>query len=149
LTKTREPLKNREKTGGFTIVEIVIAMFVLAVFLLPLIQHFTQTRRISLAARDAVIVNSFQNSCLGELCQADYQDLLSENGATLSKILDKYSGNKTVNKLTISSTNISINRCYTPEMLVLEVESEFRIPGSPGTTPKRKVRMRNYVFPSP
>jgi len=144
-----DPLAQIRKTGGFTIVEIVIAMFVLAVFLLPLMQHFTQARKISLAARDAVIVNSFQTSCLGELCQVEYQDLLSENGATLSIILEKYSGNKTVNNLAISSTKISIGQCHTPEMLVIDVESEFRLPGSPDSTPKRKVRMRNYVFPGP
>jgi prepilin-type N-terminal cleavage/methylation domain-containing protein len=142
-------LAQAEKPDGFTIVEIVITMFVLAVFLLPLLQHFTHTRRLSLAARDTVIVNSFQTSCLGELCQVDYKELLLGNGATLSKIINKYSGNKTVNKLTISATTVSIQKCPTSEMIVIEIESGIRLPGAPDSVPKRKIGMRNYIFARP
>ncbi|HNW36347.1 MAG TPA: prepilin-type N-terminal cleavage/methylation domain-containing protein, partial [Candidatus Ozemobacteraceae bacterium] len=148
LTHTRDILPGRKRAAGFTIVEIVIAMFILAVFLLPLMQHFVRARRVSLAARDAVIANSFQTSCLGELRLVDYNDLLNPTGATCSRVLERYSGDKTVDNLTIQ-TDVAINEGVEAKMLTIDVKSEFRFPGSPEGHAKRKICMRGYVFPKP
>lgn len=129
-------------------VEIAIAMFVLAVFLLPLMQHFVRTRRVSLAARDAVIVNSYQASCLGEISLLDYDDLSSVSGATFTRVLKKYAGEKIVNNLSIQ-TSINIGKSTEPRMLTIDVRSRFRFPGSADTHPMRNVSMRGYVFPKP
>jgi len=127
-------------------VEVAIAMFILGVFLLPLMQHFIHTRRVSLAARDAVIVNSFQTSCIGELRMVDYNELASMQGQAFLNVSNKYSGAKVVNNLNIE-TRIEINKCTDTQMLTIDVNSEFRFPGSPDGQLKRKVTMRGYVFP--
>lgn len=134
------------RNTGFTMVEVAIAMFILGVFLLPLMQHFVHTRRVSLAARDAVIVNSFQTSCIGELRMVNFDELLSMQGPALLNVLNKYSGARVVNNLNIE-TCIDINKCTGTQMLVIDVNSEFRFPGSPDGQLKRKVSMRGYVFP--
>jgi prepilin-type N-terminal cleavage/methylation domain-containing protein len=133
---------------GFTMVEIAIAMFVLAVFLLPLMQHFVRTRRVSLAARDAVIVNSYQASCLGELSLLDYDDLASSSGATFTRVIKKYTGEKVVNNLSIQ-TSINISSSTEARMLTIDVKSRFRFPGSTDQKSMRNVGMRGYVFPKP
>lgn len=127
-------------------VEVAIAMFILGVFLLPLMQHFIHTRRVSLVARDAVIVNSFQTSCIGELRMVDYNELASMQGQAFLNVSNKYSGAKVVNNLNIE-TRIEINKCTDTQMLTIDVNSEFRFPGSPDGQLKRKVTMRGYVFP--
>ncbi|HAE38372.1 MAG TPA: hypothetical protein DCG57_07010 [Candidatus Riflebacteria bacterium] len=147
MSKTKSAWSDNNKFAGFTLIEIAIALFILAVFLLPLTQHFVRTRRVSLAARDAVIVNSFQTSCVGELRMLDYNDLLSESGATFSSILKKYCGGKVVNNLNIA-TRVNISRCAEVKMLMIDVKSEFRFPGSADEV-VRKVGMRGYVFPKP
>lgn len=129
-------------------VEVAIAMFVLAVFLLPLMQHFIKTRRVSLAARDAVIVNSYQTSCLGELCLLGYDDLTAGYGATFTRVLKKYTGDKTVNNLNIQ-TSIKISKSPEAGMLSIDVTSRFHFPGSTGEQKMRKVSMRGYAFPKP
>lgn len=129
-------------------VEIAIAMFVLAVFLLPLMQHFVRTRRVSLAARDAVIVNSYQASCLGELSLLDYDDLASSSGATFTRVIKKYTGEKVVNNLSIQ-TSINISSSTEARMLTIDVKSRFRFPGSTDQKSMRNVGMRGYVFPKP
>lgn len=123
-------------------------MFILAVFLLPLMQHFIHVRRISLAARDAVIVNSFQTSCIGEIRTVDYDALSAQNSATLSRIIEKYSGEKTINQVNIQ-TAISIKKQSDSKMITIEVESAFRLPGISDSAPKRKVRLRSFAFPKP
>lgn len=138
----------KRSSAGFTIIEIVIAMLILAIFLLPLMQHFIRARRVSLAARDAVIVNSFQTSCLGELRLVDYNELYSSSGATFSGILERYSGEKTVNNLQILTT-IAINKGVAANMLTIDVQSEFRFPGSSDAQAKRMICMRGYAFPRP
>lgn len=134
--------------GGFTIIEIVIAMFVLAVFLLPLMQHFTRARRVSLAARDSVIVNSFQTSCVDELRLVGFDALLEETGATRTRILEKYAGERTINQLPIQ-TSITINRGTEPKIATIDVETSFRLPGTPDSAPKRKVVLRGFAFAEP
>lgn len=129
-------------------VEIAIAMFVLAVFLLPLMQHFVRTRRVSLAARDAVIVNSYQASCLGELSLLDYDELSSLSGATFTRVIKKYTGEKLVNNLSIQ-TSINISSSTETIMLTIDVRSRFRFPGSTDRQSMRNVSMRGYVFPKP
>ncbi len=133
---------------AFTITEIVIAMFVLAVFLLPLIRHFTSVRRVSLAARDAVIVNSFQSSCVDEIRLAGYRSILPPPGATLTRILQKYEGDRIFNRLPIQ-TKISIRPAAEPRMATIEIESFFKFPGAPDDAPKRRVSLRGYVFDDP
>lgn len=140
--------QGRKHSAGFTIVEIVIAMFILAVFLLPLMQHFVRVRRVSLAARDAVIVNSFQTSCIGEIRMVDYNALSSQNSATLSRIIDKYSGEKTINQVNIQ-TAISIRKQDDSNLIAIDVESAFRLPGVSNNAPRRKVRLRSFAFPKP
>lgn len=147
MSKTKSVWINSTKFAGFTLIEIAIALFVLAVFLLPLTQHFVRTRRVSLAARDAVIVNSFQTSCVGELRMLDYDDLSSESGATFSSILKRYCGDKVVNNLNIQ-TRVNISRSAEAKMLMIDVKSEFRFPGSADEV-VRKVGMRGYAFPKP
>ncbi|PKL46066.1 MAG: hypothetical protein CVV42_17825 [Candidatus Riflebacteria bacterium HGW-Riflebacteria-2] len=139
---------NDKKPSGFTMVEIAIAMFVLAVFLLPLMQHFVRTRRVSLAARDAVIVNSYQASCLGELSLLDYDELSSLSGATFTRVIKKYTGEKLVNNLSIQ-TSINISSSTETIMLTIDVRSRFRFPGSTDRQSMRNVSMRGYVFPKP
>jgi len=139
---------NDKKSSGFTMVEIAIAMFVLAVFLLPLMQHFVRTRRVSLAARDAVIVNSYQASCLGELSLLDYDDLSSLSGATFTRVIKKYTGEKLVNNLNIQ-TSINISSSTETIMLTIDVRSRFRFPGSTDRQSMRSVSLRGYVFPKP
>ncbi len=134
------------RNTGFTMVEVAIAMFILGVFLLPLMQHFVHTRRVSLAARDAVIVNSFQTSCIGELRMVAYDELSAMQGQAFFNVLNKYSGARIVNNLNIESC-IEINTCSDTQMLMIDVNSEFRFPGSPEGQVKRKVTMRGYVFP--
>ncbi len=148
LADPRDDVARIRNIRGFTIVEIVIAMFVLAVFLLPLMQHFISARRVSLAARDTVIVNSFQTACVGELRRIEYNDLASGKGATLSEILKRYSGGKTVGNLDIQ-TSVEINRCVRARMLTIDVSSEFRFPGTNETQGKRKIGLRGFAFPKP
>jgi len=139
-------LSDKKKVAGFTMIEIAIAMFILAVFLLPLMQHFVRTRRVSLAARDAVIVNSFQTSCIGELCLLDYNDL-SSTGATFTRVLKRYSGKKRINNLDIE-TRVGINKSVELNMITIDVRSGFRFPGS-GDKARREVCIRGYAFPKP
>ncbi|MBU1108956.1 MAG: prepilin-type N-terminal cleavage/methylation domain-containing protein [Candidatus Riflebacteria bacterium] len=140
-------MSDRKKFAGFTMIEIAIAMIILAVFLLPLTQHFVRTRRVSLAARDAVIVNSHQTSCIGEFCQLDYRDLSSATGATFTRVLKKYAGKKIINNLDIE-TRIDINEIVEARMISIDVKSEFRFPGSDDQV-RREVCMRGYAFPKP
>lgn len=146
MCNSRDFLSDKKKIAGFTMIEIAIAMFILAVYLMPLMQHFVFTRRVSLAARDAVIVNSFQTSCIGELCLLDYADL-SSKGATFTLVLKKYSGNKRVNNLDIK-TQVGINENVELKMITIDVRSEFRFPGS-GDQARREVCIRGYAFPKP
>ncbi|MFZ2960927.1 MAG: prepilin-type N-terminal cleavage/methylation domain-containing protein [Candidatus Ozemobacteraceae bacterium] len=147
LPKISKGFPGKKNSVGFTIIEMVIAMFILAVFLLPLMQHFTRTRRVSLAARDAVIVNSFQASCVDELRLVGYKDLLSK--ATSSRLIqEKYSGEKRINKLNIQ-TIIEINKGTEPKLVTIDVKSTFRLPGSGENVPKRKVSMRGFAYAEP
>lgn len=138
----------KRKSKGFTIVEIVIALFILAVFLIPLMQYFVRTRRVSIAAKDSIIVSSFQTSCMAELRQIEYDDLKLGQGATFSRVIKNYSDEKRFNGLDIK-TAINFKGNDKIPMIEIDISSEFRFPGAPKTDPKRKVGMRGFVFPKP
>lgn len=147
MLQVNRTLLERRNLSGFTMVEIVIAMMVLGVFLLPLMQHFIQNRRFSLAARDSIIVNSHQTSCIEELRSLDYKDLSLEKGATFTRIIKKYSGKKVINRLNIN-TKIEIVRSKKIKMTIINIKSKFDFLRRKKNK-EREISMRGYAFPTP
>lgn len=133
---------------GFTLVELVVAMIVLAVLLLPLVRHFVSTRRVSIAARDAVVANSQLLSCLADFQAMRFDEIANATNATFTKVFQRWDGDRTVGSVTYHMA-VNVSAGADPRYRLIDVETQFRMPGAPANAPKRKMSVKGFAYAPP
>ncbi len=139
------PQREMASGTGFSLVEIMIGLVVLAIFFLPLVRNFTGIKRVSLAARDTVIATSRALSLLGRLKTLPFSRI-DPSDPGFSGILQE---EKT--KVTGGSTFTADARVETREggkVKVLEVVLTFNIPGVQQSDARRTLRIKDFVYAS-
>ncbi len=143
-----EPRTDGSRCRGFTLVELVVAMIVLAVLLLPLVRHFVSTRRVSIAARDAVVANSQLLSCLADFQAMRFDEIANATNATFTKVFQRWDGDRTVGSVTYHMS-VNVIAGADPRYRLIDVETQFRMPGAPANAPKRKMSIKGFAYAPP
>jgi prepilin-type N-terminal cleavage/methylation domain-containing protein len=129
---------------GFSLIEITLALFVVGIFLLPLLQQFTSVKRYSIGARDTVIATTLLQSRLALLQSLEYHDLVSDPpGATFARALQPFPEREKIGN-TVYETLIDIATGSDNSMKVIELETSFRMPGS--GEGERFLTLKGFVF---
>lgn len=136
------------RVRGFTLVELVVAMIVLAVLLLPLVRHFVSTRRVSIAARDAVVANSQLLSCLADFQAMRFDEIANASNATFTKVFQRWDGDRMVGSVTYHMA-VNVSAGTDPRYRLIDVETQFRMPGAPANAPKRKMSIKGFTYAPP
>jgi prepilin-type N-terminal cleavage/methylation domain-containing protein len=133
---------------GFTLVELVVAMIILAVLLMPLVKHFVSTRRVSIAARDSVVANAQLLSCMADFQAMRVDEIANVSNATFTKVFQRWDGDRTVGSVTYHMV-VNVNAGADPRYRLIEVETQFRMPGAPSSAPKRKMTIKGFTYAPP
>lgn len=121
--------------------EVVIGLFVLAVFLTPLLRNFTAVRRFSLAARDTVTATALALSCLAELRGLPYAALRPDHPDLLAR-MRPYAATR-VGNVAYRTLLTGIEEALPGRVKVLHLQVEFTLPGEPNAP--RSLPMRGFV----
>lgn len=135
-------------TGGFTLAELVVAMLVLSVLLLPLVKHFVSSRRVSIAARDAVVANAQLLSCIADFQAMRFDEIANASNATFTKVFQRWDGDRTVGSVTYHMA-VNVSAGADSRYRLIDVETQFRMPGAPSTAPKRKMTLKGFTYAPP
>lgn len=125
---------------GFSFTEFVIAIFVLAVFLTPLLRNFTTVRRFSLAARDTVAATSLALSCLGDLRTLPFGDLRA-NGPEVQARMRAFAATR-LGPMTYRTTLDGIDEPVPGRVKMIRLTIGFTLPGE---TTVRTLSMRGFA----
>jgi len=133
---------------AFTLVELVVAMIVLAVLLMPLVKHFVSNRRVSIAARDSVVANAQLLSCLADFQAMRFDEIADSSNATFTKVFQRWDGDRNVGSVTYHMV-VNVNAGADPRYRLIDIETQFRMPGAPSTAPKRKMNIKGFAYAPP
>lgn len=133
---------------GFSFVEVLVAIIVLACFLLPLTRHITNVRRISLGARDSVMANTLLSSCLADFRSVPFDDLGDLENATFTRILDRYRGVQIVGPF-ICEINIDVHPGSDRRIKVIALDTTFRMPGIDSSGGQRSLELKGFMIAPP
>ena len=144
-------MSRKRKTGhGFSLVEVAIALCVIAIFLLPYLNQSISIRRQSIAAHETVVANSLLFACLETVKGLPFEavpgnDPIPAPFQTLFQEVRKSFSNRQIGS-TIYLTEIQATHAKDPDMKIISLETRYMLPGTSRDKMERTLKLTSFIF---